>query len=173
MTDLAVGAQGGTGAVYLLFMNSDAAVKSHALINNAALDSLSISLSNADFFGNSLAAVDFDADGRMELVVGASGDDTGGASAGAVYIFFLESDGSIESATVLRNGEGGVPSGFLGAGGRFGSGLAPTTEGIAVGLWFMGRQGRAVEAIGCRGAAHTTAPLARLSLPGWREDGGV
>jgi hypothetical protein len=113
--DLAVGAfnddTGGTdrGAVYVLFMDSDGTVKSQQKIadNTGGLGDLA----NSDLFGSSVAGIgDLDGDGIEDLVVGANGDDTGGAERGAVYVLFMNSNGTVQSYQKIASGIGGFGS---------------------------------------------------------------
>ncbi len=94
--DLAVGTPGDTneqGAVYILFLNSDGTVRTSTKISSSTGNGPV--LSNMDCFGQSLALLpDIDGDGNVELAVGAPGDDDGGSRAGAVWILFLNSDGT-------------------------------------------------------------------------------
>jgi hypothetical protein len=96
--DLAVGAErddnpldtSGTGAVYILYMNSTGGVKSHVKISKN-LNGLTENLSGAGDFGHSIANLgDIDRDGIQDLAVGASWDSTENTTGeGAVYILSL------------------------------------------------------------------------------------
>jgi len=101
--DLIVGSDqdddGGTdrGAAYLLFMNDDGTVKSHQKISdtqggfNGILDDL-------DRFGAAVDNLgDLDGDGVTDLIVGSEFDDDGGANNGAVFILFMNSDGTVKT----------------------------------------------------------------------------
>jgi hypothetical protein len=105
VNDLAVGARGDdeggswSGAVHLLFMNTDGSVDSTVEINSST--DKGPTLSAGDAFGTSLANIgDLNGDGINDLVVGASLDDGGGLDRGAVHILFLtyeiEKNGSSE-----------------------------------------------------------------------------
>ncbi len=100
--DLVVGANNddtggpGRGAVYVLFMNTDGTVKSWQKIADNT-GGFNVTLTNSDFFGTSVAGVgDLDNDGVEDLVVGANTDDTGGSARGAVYVLFLNTDGTVQ-----------------------------------------------------------------------------
>ncbi|MBU8922299.1 MAG: FG-GAP repeat protein [Bacteroidales bacterium] len=103
IADLAVGAYGdddggdARGAVYILFLNADGTVKSHQKIS-ATQGGFTGTLDNSDFFGSSLGELgDLDGDGVEDLAVGAFGDDDGGSSRGALWILFLNTDGTVKS----------------------------------------------------------------------------
>ena len=111
--DLAVGAPfddtGGTnrGAVYVLFMNSNGTVKSSQKIADNT-GGFGVSLTDSDRFGNSVAAVgDLDNDGVEDLAVGADLDDTGGTNRGAVYVLFMNSNGTVKSSQKIADNTGG------------------------------------------------------------------
>ncbi|MCH8851931.1 MAG: FG-GAP repeat protein, partial [Planctomycetes bacterium] len=55
-------------------------------------------LDNSDIFGSSVASLgDLDGDGVGDLAVGATGDDDGGPPHGAVWVLFLNTDGTVKS----------------------------------------------------------------------------
>ena len=55
---------------------------------------------NADRFGRGLAALgDLDGDGVGDVAVGAALDDDGGPDLGAVWILFMNTDGTVRSDT--------------------------------------------------------------------------
>ena len=99
--DIAVGADnsddGGQdrGAVYIIFLNDDGTAKSFQKISDTAggFDGI---LHDGDEFGNAITNIgDLDNDGIMDIAVGA--DDDGGQDRGAVYIIFLNDDGTAKS----------------------------------------------------------------------------
>ncbi|MET0089892.1 MAG: integrin alpha [Candidatus Thiodiazotropha sp.] len=99
--DLAVGApwddDGGTdrGAVWILFMNRDGSVRESQKISSSEGD-LDHDPQDGDRFGSALTAIgDLDGDGVVDLAVGNPGDDDGGTNRGAVWILFLNRDGSV------------------------------------------------------------------------------
>ena len=60
-----------------------------------------------DFFGHDIELIsDLDGDGVTDIVVGAYHDDDGGYNTGAVYILFLNSDGTVKSSQKISSSEG-------------------------------------------------------------------
>ncbi|MCH7903431.1 MAG: FG-GAP repeat protein, partial [Armatimonadetes bacterium] len=111
--DLAVGALGDDdggfdrGAVWVLFLNPDGTVNSHQKISDTQGGFTGI-LDDGDNFGFSLASLgDLDGDGVADLAVGAIGDDDGGANRGAVWILFLNTDGTVKSHQKISDTQGG------------------------------------------------------------------
>jgi len=68
-------------------------------------------------------AGDINGDGIIDLVVGARSDDDGATDAGAVYILFLNADGTVQSNQKISMLEGGFTD-TLNAGNFFGYGVA-------------------------------------------------
>jgi len=109
VVDLVVGAQkdaeggSGTGAVWILFLNADGTVASHQKIG-ALTPAFAGVLDPADRFGRSLAGVgDLDRDGVPDLAVGADLDDDTGTNRGAVYVLFLNDDGTLKDHAKLTS----------------------------------------------------------------------
>ena len=129
--DLAVGARfdgdGGLsrGAVWVLFLNGNGTVKSHQKISDTA-GGFTGELENGDFFGLSIASLgDFDDDGVVDLAVGASSDNDGGESHGAVWLLFLNGNGTVKSHQKISDTEGGF------------TGLLEFTDGFGLSVAFL------------------------------------
>ncbi|MEM9561346.1 MAG: hypothetical protein AAGA93_01930, partial [Actinomycetota bacterium] len=109
INDMAVGASNdGPGAVHVLFLNADGTVKGEQKIANG-VGGLTTSLSSGDDFGRGLAGLgDVDGDGIPDLAVGAMQDDDGGSNYGAIYILFLNADGTVKGEQKISSTTGGL-----------------------------------------------------------------
>ena len=125
--DLAVGAPSDdtganqAGAAYIQFMKADGTVSAtQKIANDSGL--LTGTLTTTDFFGSGMASIgDLNDDQVPDLAVGAfrsGADDTG-----AVYILFLETNGTVISYTKIASGTSGLASDSLDANGFFGFGM--------------------------------------------------
>ena len=82
-------------------------------------------LQNFDFFGAAVSSLgDLDGDDIADLIVGASGDDQGGANTGALWIINLHADGSVKTFSKIDNSTEQL-SGKLTGDGAFGSAVSP------------------------------------------------
>ncbi len=131
VSDLAVGAYrddtGGTnsGAVHVLFLNGDGTVKRSTKIADGTGGLASGRIMNFGHFGNSVTNMgDVDGDGVTDLAVGSFRDDTGGTNRGAVYVLFLNGDGTVKGSTKIADRSGGLASGTLSDGDYFGTSVA-------------------------------------------------
>ena len=116
--DLLVGAfkddTGGNdrGAVYVVFMNTDGTASSSNKIASGVDNGPT--LDDTDYFGRSVAGIgDLNNDGIEDIAVGAQGDDTGGTDRGAVYILFMNTDGTAKSSPApvqIASGINGGPT---------------------------------------------------------------
>lgn len=78
------------GALHRLLMNADGTVK-EAISSSDGQDGIPV-MAAGDTLGRSIANIgDLNGDGVSDLIIGASGDDTGGSEKGAAYVAFLQS----------------------------------------------------------------------------------
>lgn len=131
VTDIAVGAIGvrgnsnalSVGAVYILFLNEDGTVKTHQKISDFEGEFSGI-LDDNDLFGTSVTNIDdLDGDGVTDIAVGTLGDDDGGDVRGAVWILFLNENGTVKSHQKISDIDGGF-TGSLDDFDRFGKSVA-------------------------------------------------
>ncbi len=82
-------------------------VLSHQKISDTAGGFKGI-LDNGDNFGIGITSLgDLDGDGVGDLAVGANLDDDGGSNRGAVWVLFLDTDGTVKSHQKISDTEGG------------------------------------------------------------------
>jgi len=131
--DLAVGADGdddggsARGAVWVLFLDADGTVSAEQKISDTQ-GGFTGALGDDDYFGGAVASLgDLDGDGVGDLAVGASQDDDGGSNRGAVWILFLNTDGTVKAHQKISDTEGGF-TGTLIDQDRFGSSLASLSD---------------------------------------------
>ncbi|MEM7393365.1 MAG: integrin alpha, partial [Verrucomicrobiota bacterium] len=128
--DLAVGVPGEddaiggaeAGGLYILFRNPNGEIFDYRKISAAAGNGETLGLAMGDGFGAAVAGLgDLNGDSVPDLAVGANGDDDGLVDAGAVYVLFLTTNGTVGSHTKISI-PNGMPS--LAGGGQFGQAIA-------------------------------------------------
>ncbi len=106
------GAGADCGAVWVLFLNQDGAVKDAQKITigmGGFMGGFAGSLDAGDYFGQSVGCLDdLDGDGVAELAVGAPYDDDGSDNSGAVWVLQLNADGTAKGAHKISSSEGGL-----------------------------------------------------------------
>lgn len=112
LPEIAVGARlsddggGDRGAVWILFLARDGSVLNGRKISDTNGD-FAGSLQDGDHFGSSIAGIgDLDADGIEDIAVGATGDDDGGIDRGAVWVLFMNADGTVRFEQKLSEASG-------------------------------------------------------------------
>lgn len=101
---------GGTnhGALWVLFLKDDGSVESHQKISEDA-GQFTGNLDTDDQFGHALANIgDLNNDGIDDLAVGVPNDDDGGTDRGAVWILFMNSDGTVSATQKISSEEGNL-----------------------------------------------------------------
>jgi len=100
--------------VYVLFLSREGTVQEVQKLSSSfgGLSSF-YTLSSGDDFGVSVSALgDLDQDGVVDVAVGARGDDGGGSSAGAIYLIFLNTDGTVKGSQKISQSYGDLSSFF-------------------------------------------------------------
>jgi hypothetical protein len=133
---------GGSSEIFVLFMKRDGTVKKFTRIGEFR-GGLNIELSSDTKLGTSISVLrDFDGDGIPEIAVGDINDNTGGLRRGAVYILFLNSDGTVKrikkiaqntsgfSATLSDSEKFGSSTCFLGDSQLVVGSLGPDVSGL-------------------------------------------
>ena len=94
-----------SGSIYILFLKPDGTVKSEQKISNTN-GGFGGELDSIDLFGISIEELgDLDGDGIGDIAVGALRDDDGGTDRGAVYVLFLNADGTVKSEQKISDTE--------------------------------------------------------------------
>ena len=77
-------------------------------------------LEDTDYFGGAVASIgDLDGNGVRDIVVTAQQDDDGGAQAGAIYVLFMNVDGTVSSSQKISNFAGNLNASETIAGGDY------------------------------------------------------
>lgn len=121
VNDITVGApeENGHGVILILFLNTDGTVKSYQKIKPGQSGFNGI-LDIDDRFGISIANLgDLNNDGIIDIAVGAECDDDGGDMRGAIWILFMNTDGTVKAHQKISATEGGF-NGNLIDGAEFG-----------------------------------------------------
>jgi hypothetical protein len=115
------------GAAWLVFLNPDGTVKDERKISSTQ-GGFTGPIRTYDRFGWSLCKLDdMDGDGVPEIAVGSPGADPGAYQfddLGAVWILFLNPDGTVKSQVKVTHGQGGF-TGVLAVGDELGTAVAP------------------------------------------------
>ena len=128
--DIAAGAlsddDGGTdrGAVYVIFLDTDGTVKGQKKISDWFGNFQGV-LDDGDQFGRACCGVgDVDGDGIPDLAVGANFDDDGGGDRGAVWMLFLNADGTVKAHQKISSTQGGFDASAMNNFDEFGRSFA-------------------------------------------------
>lgn len=98
------------GAIYLIYLNSDGSIKGKQKIAPGS-GGFNGSLSGSNYFGSGVSLLpDLDKDGVDDIVVGHNFDNTGNPQAGAIWILFMNNNGTVKSHQKIANGLGGFPN---------------------------------------------------------------
>lgn len=121
--DIVVGASeygGGVGAVHVLFLNSNGTVQSSVRIANGLGGFPTGVISGNAEFGFTVSCLnDLNGDGNNEVLIGSFNLTDGGVGRGAVFIAFLNSNGTVQSYQKISSTSGGF-TGVIDNGDGFG-----------------------------------------------------
>jgi hypothetical protein len=135
------------GSVWILFLNPDGTVSEKQEIAGGGSGGFEGLILGGDHFGSAVANLgDVDGDGVVDLAVGAKGDDGEkfkDVDFGAVWILFLNPDGTVKDEQKISQTEGGFQGDLL-AGSLFGSHIAAlgdvdgdSVPDLSVGGWVL------------------------------------
>ncbi len=95
------------GAFWVLYLNANGTVKSHQKVSGTT-GGFTGDLDAGDRFGTAPGNIgDLDGDGVVDLAVGAISDDDGGTDFGAVWICYMNANGTVKSQTKISATTGG------------------------------------------------------------------
>jgi PKD repeat protein len=98
------------GSVYILFLQANGFVKSWQKISDLE-GNFAGRLDRGDQFGRAAVNLgDLDGDGVVDVAVSANYDDDGGTNKGAVYVLFLNTDGTVKASQKISSTQGGFPA---------------------------------------------------------------
>ncbi len=121
VTDLLVGSRG-EEEVWILFMNSNGTVNFSQQIAQG-IGGFTGSLTAGDNFGRGVSnALDIDGDGVNDIFVGARRDDDGDTNRGAVWLLFMNTNGTVKYHQKISDTQGGF-TGILENSYEFGSSI--------------------------------------------------
>ena len=161
------------GAIWLMYVQADSVVRQQKISDLSG--GFFGQFRDGDGFGSALAHQDLNGDGTLDLIVGVPFDDDGCSLAdsntgvvrdcnrGAVWILYLQADGTVQSEVKLSDGQEGFED-RLRDGDRFGSALAILGRTL-----FVGAPGRDADVADRGGVwvfdldAPTFAPLFEIS----------
>ncbi|MEZ4776632.1 MAG: VWA domain-containing protein [Bacteroidia bacterium] len=113
----------GKGNVWIIFPDDKGEIKKTVIIETGS-GGFSGNLTRGDQFGISVESLgDLDQDGVADLAVGAMLDDEAGFNKGAVWMLFLNPDGSVKSHQKIISNQNGF-SGYIDLDDRWGTSLA-------------------------------------------------
>ncbi len=119
------------GAFYVLFLNTNGTVKSYQKVS-ATAGGFTGDLDLGDRFGTGPGNIgDVDVDGVIDLAVGAISDDDGGADFGAVWIVYMNTNGTVKGQSKISTTTGGF-TGVLTTACGFGSACALVQVGDVI-----------------------------------------
>ena len=116
-----------TGTVYVLLLNADGTVRDLQEIADGVGGVPAGTIGSGSGFGSAITALgDVDGDGVADVLVGADDEDeeTVSTDAGAVYVHFLNDDGTVKAVQRISEDDGGLPSGTLQSFDEFGAAVA-------------------------------------------------
>ena len=117
------------GSVWIVYLDENSSVKNHSKISNSEgglpleVDPNAQAIEDGDRFGTSITVLgDWNGDSVVDLAVGADGDDNGGEDRGALWLLYLNRDGSINNFSKISATEGSF-EGDLNDDDRFGASI--------------------------------------------------
>ena len=91
--------------MWLIYLNPDGTVEDHGKISQT-MGNFRQNIGERDYFGWSLASVDLDLDGTLDLFCGEVLDDDGDHNSGAMWVLFLEPDGTVRRSQKISQVHG-------------------------------------------------------------------